>query len=64
MYSKIPPPFLFQSSLNGALKPSVSNCQTGKESSNFVSVIIKMSISSVNMVFIKSNLFLIEFMFK
>ena len=36
----MPPLFLFQSNLNGVLKPSMSNCGTGKESSYFVSVSI------------------------
>ena len=60
----MPPPILFQSNLNGMLKPSTLNCETGKESSNFVSVTIKISVSSSSISFIMSNLFLIEWMFK
>ena len=60
----MPPPFLFRSNLNGVLKPSTLNCETGKESSNFVSVTIKISKSCISIGFIMSNLFLIELMFK
>ena len=44
----MPPPFLFRSNLNGVLKPSTLNCETGKESSNFVSVTIKISKSCIS----------------
>ena len=60
----MPPPVLFRSNLNGVLKPSTLNCETGKESSHFVSVIIKISKSCISIGFIMSNLFLIELMFK
>ena len=60
----MPLPFLFRSDLNGVLKASTLNCEAGKESSNFLSVTIKMSMSSSSIGFIMSDLFLIELMFK
>ena len=58
-----PPPFLFRSNLNGTLKPSILNYETGKESSNFVSVSIKISMSCISISFFLSNLFLIELIY-
>ena len=60
----MPPPFLFQSNLNGMLKPLILNCKAGKESSNFVSVTMKISLLSISIGFIMSDLFLIELKFK
>ena len=60
----MPPPFLFRSNLNDVLQPSTLNCETQNESSNFVSVTIKISMSCISIGFIMSNLFLIELMFK
>ena len=64
IYRRIPLPFLFRSSLNGVQEPCIKNWEAGKESSNFISVIIKISISSAAIFLSKSNLFLMEFMFK
>ena len=64
IYRRIPPPFLFPSRLNGVHKPCIETWETGMESSSFVSVIIKISISSETIFLSKSNLFLMEFMFK
>ena len=60
----MPPLILFQCSLNGVLKPSILNFEIKKESSNFVSVTIKISMPCINIGFIVSDLFLIELMFK
>ena len=60
----MPPPFVFQSNLNGVLKPLILNCEAGKESPNFVSVTMKISMLSSSIGFITSDLFLIELMFK
>ena len=60
----MPRPFLFQSNLNGVLKPLILNCEAGKESSNFVSVTIKISMLSIGIGFIMSDLFVIELKFK
>ena len=40
--------FQFRFDLNGMLKPSILNIEIGKESSNFVSVTIKMSMSCIS----------------
>ena len=56
--------FFFRSSLNGVQKPCNENWEAGKESSRFISVIIKMSISSATIFLSKSNFFLMEFIFK
>ena len=60
----MPRPFLFQSNLNGVLKPLILNCEAGKESSNFVSVTIKISMLFISIGFIMSDLFVIELKFK
>ena len=58
------PPFLFWSNLDDVLKPSTLNYETGKESSNFVSVTIKISISYISIGLIMSIFFQMELLFK
>ena len=60
----MPLAFLFWANINGVLKPSTLNCEAGKESSNFISVTIKISISPSSIGFMMLNLFLKELMFK
>ena len=64
-YQRIPPPFLFLSSLYGLRYPSIRNCDVGKVSSSFVSTSISISILPIMKVLIFFlNLFEIEFTFK
>ena len=62
--TSIPPPFLFLSSLYASENPCKWNCPLGKDESNFVTEIIRMSVLSLTMLASRSNLFLREFMFK
>ena len=55
----MPLPFLFRSNVNGELKPSTLTCETGKESSDFVSATKKMSMLCIGIGFNMSNLLLI-----
>ena len=58
------PATVFRSGLNGVQKQFLKNWETGKELFSFVFKIMKISISLVTISFSKSNLFLMEFLFK
>ena len=62
--NRIPPPFLFLSSLMGPLKPSSKNFSLGKVLSNFVSEIIIISKFPLIVSTSKSKLFLRKFILK
>ena len=51
IWRRVPPPFLFRSSLNGVQKPWIKIWAEEKVSSSFVSVIIKTSSSSITLFF-------------
>ena len=58
------PATVFRSGLNGVQKQFLKNWETGKELFSFVFKIMKISISFVTISFSKSNLFLMEFLFR